>query len=77
MTVYTGVSGHRSERRSHVMVFSGGNKMVQNAWTNGINHAVAVMRTQAEGMKADAVICMRFAVYNGNLCATGTAVKLD
>ena len=62
---------------AEILVFPCGNKMVQNAWTNGVRNAVATMRKQAEDLKADAVISMRFAVYNGNLCATGTAVKLD
>lgn len=62
---------------AEIMVFPGGNKMVQNAWANGVQSAVATMRKQAEDLKADAVISVRFAVYNGNLCATGTAVKLD
>ena len=60
-----------------LILFPGGTKMIQNAWDNGVHNAVMVMRKQAEDMKADAVISMDFAVYNGYICATGTAVKLD
>lgn len=71
ITEYVGIVSSAS-----VIVFPGGNKMVQNAWKIGVQSAVDNMRQQALGMDADAIIAMRFELYNGNLCATGTAVKL-
>lgn len=60
-----------------IMVMGGGNKGTQRGWQTGVDEATKILRQQAEDLGADAVIAVNFAPFGLNICATGTAVKLE
>lgn len=60
-----------------VMVMPGGNKGVLRGWQAGVEGATELLKKQAADLGADAVIAARFEPFGTNICATGTAVKLD
>ena len=62
---------------AQVMVMPGGNKGVQRGWQAGVEGTTAILKQQAENLGADAVIAARFEPFGMNICATGTAVRLE
>ncbi|MCF8017791.1 MAG: YbjQ family protein [Vallitaleaceae bacterium] len=62
---------------AHIMVMPGGNKGVQRGWQTGIENTTEILKQKAAELGADAIIAARFEPFGSNLCATGTAVKLD
>jgi len=62
---------------AQVMVMPGGNKGVQRSWQAGVESATEILKQQASELGADAVIAVRYEPFGTNICATGTAVKLD
>ena len=62
---------------AQVMVLTGGNKTVQIGWQVGVAGATETLMKQALALGADAVISAKFKPFGSNICATGTAVKLD
>lgn len=61
---------------AQVMAMPGGNKGVQRGWQAGVDGATETLGQQAASLGADAVIGARFEPFGGNICATGTAVRL-
>jgi len=62
---------------AQVMVMPGGNKAVQRGWQNGVEGTTEIMKQQAAQLGADAVIAVRYEPFGSNICATGTAVRLE
>ena len=65
------------ESAAQVMVLAAGNKGVQRGWQTGVEGASSALRQQAVAMGADAIVAARFEPFGSNICATGTAVKLN
>ena len=62
---------------AQVMALAAGNKGVQRGWQNGVEGVSTILQQQAEAMGADAIVAARFEPFGSNICATGTAVKLN
>lgn len=62
---------------AQVLVLPGGNKMVMRAWQTAVSEVLESLEEEASECNADAVIAVKITTHGSNICAVGTAVKLN
>lgn len=60
-----------------VATLPGGNKATQRGWKAGVDGVCEVLKQEAADLGADAIISVSMEMNGMNLCAVGTAVKLE
>ena len=60
-----------------VAALGGGNKGTQRGWKAGVDGVCEVLKQEAADLGADAIVSVSMEMNGMNLCAVGTAVKLE
>jgi len=83
ITTTYGIEGHQVDSymgvvsAAQILGLGGGNKGVQRGWQAGVDAVNTILAEQATALGADAVLSVRYLISGPQICATGTAVKLD
>lgn len=62
---------------ARILVLPGGNKMIMRAWQTAVSEVLEFLEEEALECNADAVIAVKITTHGSNICAVGTAVKLN